>query len=151
MAASLRRLLTSPSLVSNLTLKAPSRAYGSIPKVADVIVKITAIDPDGDRHEIKGLTGQSIFTTLVRNNLDDVARHSIDELPSCTGNCEVVLPNEWLAKLPPPSPEELAKLKSVSSKGTVNPHSRLGCQLKLSKDMAGMTVAMIQPRPWLTL
>ena len=63
----------------------------------------------------------------------------------------VTIANEWLTQIPPPTELEINGLKSVSTKGQVNVHSRLGCQVILSKKLDGMTVAMVEDRPYYTL
>jgi len=128
-----------------------TRFSSGLPKVRDQVVELTAIDRNGERHKIKGLIGQSLLTALIRCELEQRSRHVLEEIGSCNGNCEVTIANEWLEKIPPPTPDEVDKLKSVSTTGVVNKHSRLGCQVKLSKDLEGMTVAQVEDRPYYTL
>lgn len=121
---------------------------GSAPKVADSVINLTAVDPDGDRHAVKGLVGQTLLQTLIRNRLETTQRHQSQELGSCNGNCEVTVAPEWLPKLPARTPEETEALRRVSTTGAVKRDSRLGCQLRLTPEMDGMTVAMVEERPY---
>lgn len=45
----------------------------------------------------------------------------------------------------------MERLRQVSTTGKVGQNSRLGCQVVLTKDLEGITVAMAEERPWYTL
>ena len=79
----------------------------------------------------------------------DVFLHSI-ELETFS-LLSVTIAQEWLDKLPPRTPAEEDRLRQVSTTGSVNSSSRLGCQIVLEKSLDGMTVAMVEERPWYTL
>lgn len=137
--------------MSLLPMFSPLRHMSSIPRVSEQIVTITAIDRDGERHVIKGLVGQSVLRTLIRNKLETKERTPTEEVDCSNGNDEVTIASEWLTKIPPPTQAELDVLRTVSPTGAVSTHSRLGSQVKLTKELDGMTVAMAEWRPYYTL
>ncbi|KAL2488319.1 proline-rich protein PRCC [Forsythia ovata] len=117
-------------------------------KVSDRIVKLFAIDPDGNKHEVDGLSGQTLLKTLTNRNLIDPASHRLEEIDACSAECEVHIAQEWLEKLPPPPYDEQYVLKRNSRSRVLNKHSRLGCQVVLSPELQGMVVALREPKPW---
>ena len=64
-------------------------------KVSDRIVEMTAIDEDGQRHQIKGLTGQTLLRTLVDRGLFDPERHRLEDINACNAECEVGFPSAF--------------------------------------------------------
>ncbi|KAK9138797.1 hypothetical protein Sjap_009391 [Stephania japonica] len=115
---------------STATYAAPSSSSSSqSKKVSDRIVKIFAIDLDGQKREIRGLTGTTLLKALTNTGLIDPASHRLEEIDACSAECEVMIAEEWLEKLPPR-------------------HSRLGCQVVLSQELQGMVVAVPEPKPW---
>ncbi|KAL6576847.1 hypothetical protein OROMI_011123 [Orobanche minor] len=117
-------------------------------KVADRIVKLSAIDPDGHRQEVLGLSGQTLLKALTNKGLIDPASHRLEEIDACSAECEVHIAEEWLEKLPPPTYDEQYVLRRNSRNRVMNKHSRLGCQVVLSHDLQGMVVAIPEPKPW---
>lgn len=55
---------------------------------------------------------------------------------SCA-TCHVVLAPEWASKVPPPSAEERDMLDGIENR---QPHSRLGCQVMVTPDLAGLII-----------
>ncbi|KAJ0973006.1 hypothetical protein J5N97_020965 [Dioscorea zingiberensis] len=104
-------------------------------KVSDRIVKILAIDPEGARREIVGLTGQTLLKALANSGLIEPASHRLEEIDACSAECEVHIAQEWLEKLPPPSYDEKYVLTRNSRNRVLNKHARLGCQVVLSHDL----------------
>ncbi|KAL2488365.1 2Fe-2S ferredoxin-like superfamily protein [Forsythia ovata] len=129
------------------TIIRSSTTYAS-KKVSDRIVKLFAIDPDGNKHEVVGLSGQTLLKALTNHNLIDPASHRLEEIDACSAECEVHIAQEWLEKLPPPSYDEQYVLKRNSRSRVLNKHSRLGCQVVLSPELQGMVVALPEPKPW---
>lgn len=112
-ALALRRIFSSTSsrcssaqqYVRHAASEASAATRRSLPKIAEKIINITAIDKDGDRHLVKGLEGQSLLTTLIRNGLEVRERHQSEEIGSCNGNCEgdkLYLP-AFIVVISPPS------------------------------------------------
>ncbi|KAF2284602.1 hypothetical protein GH714_027489 [Hevea brasiliensis] len=77
-------------------------------KVADRIVKLFAVDLDGKKREIVGLSGQTLLKALTNSGLIDPASHRLEEIDACSAECEVSIAQEWLNKLPPRSYDEEA-------------------------------------------
>ncbi|KAK9159539.1 hypothetical protein Syun_005880 [Stephania yunnanensis] len=132
---------------STATQASPSSSSQS-KKVSDRIVKIFAIDLDGQKREIRGLTGTTLLKALTNTGMIDPASHRLEEIDACSAECEVMIAEEWLEKLPPRSYDEEYVLKRNSRARVLNRHSRLGCQVVLSQELQGMVVALAEPKPW---
>ncbi|KAG6680737.1 hypothetical protein I3843_13G049500 [Carya illinoinensis] len=117
-------------------------------KVSDRIVKLFAVDPEGKKREVVGLSGQTLLKALTNVGLIEPASHRLEEIDACSAECEVSIAQEWLEKLPPRSYEEEYVLKRNSRARVLNRHSRLGCQVVLTPDLQGMVVAVPEPKPW---
>ncbi|KAJ3690704.1 hypothetical protein LUZ61_019868 [Rhynchospora tenuis] len=75
-------------------------------KVSDRIVHLFAIDLDGNKREVVGLTGQTMLKALANDGLIDPVSHRLEEIDACSAECEVHIAQEWLEKMPEPSYEE---------------------------------------------
>ncbi|CAI0561264.1 unnamed protein product [Linum tenue] len=117
-------------------------------KVSDRIVKLFAIDPEGQKREIVGLSGQTLLRALTNHGLIDPASHRLEEIDACSAECEVNIAQEWLQKLPPRSYDEEYVLERNSRARVANLHSRLGCQVVITPELQGMVVAVPEPKPW---
>ncbi|XP_038896766.1 putidaredoxin [Benincasa hispida] len=117
-------------------------------KVSDRTVKLFAIDPEGTKKEVVGLTGQTLLKALANRGLIDPDSHRLEDIDACSAECEVSIAQEWLDKLPPRSYDEEYVLKRNSRARVLNKHSRLGCQVILTPDLQGMVVAVPEPKPW---
>ncbi|XVE78193.1 hypothetical protein DITRI_Ditri13aG0124300 [Diplodiscus trichospermus] len=155
MAISTLQKLTSqihrlPSLSSHiLTRSSATLSFSSSSKkVADRIVKLFAIDPEGQKREIVGLAGQTLLRALTNSGLIDPASHRLEEIDACSAECEVNIAQEWLEKLPPRTYDEEYVLVRNSRGRILNKHSRLGCQVVLTPQLQGMVVAVPEPKPW---
>ena len=63
---------------------------------------------------------------------------------SCAcGSCHVYLAEDWIEKLPPPQAMELDMLDLTFD---TTPASRLGCQITVTADLAGLVVTTPAPR-----
>ncbi|XP_031100499.1 ferredoxin-2, mitochondrial-like [Ipomoea triloba] len=129
---------------SSATVSSPTRSA----KVADRIVKLFAIDPDGLKRDVIGLSGQTLLKALTNHGLIEPASHRLEEIDACSAECEVHIAQEWLEKLPPPTYDEQYVLRRNSRARVLNKHSRLGCQVVLTPDLQGMVVAVPEPKPW---
>lgn len=127
---------------------ASSTGRTSSAKVSDRIVKLSAIDPDGIKQDVVGLSGQTLLKALTDKGLIDPASHRLEEIDACSAECEVHIAQEWLDKLPPPTYDEEYVLRRNSRNRILNKHSRLGCQVILTQELQGMVVAVPEPRPW---
>lgn len=129
---------------SSASLSSPSASA----KVADRIVKLSAVDPDGHKREVIGLSGQTLLKALTNHGLIDPDSHRLEDIDACSAECEVHIAQEWLEKLPPASYDEKYVLKRNARARVLNKHSRLGCQVVLSQELQGMVVALPEPKPW---
>ncbi|CAL5386093.1 unnamed protein product [Camellia sinensis] len=140
--------LYSKSLITRSSASSSSSLTPSSKKVSDRVVKLFAIDLDGKKREIVGLSGQTLLKTLANNGLIDPASHRLEEIDACSAECEVNIAQEWLLKLPPATYDEEYVLRRNSRARVLNKHSRLGCQVVLAPELQGMVVAVPEPKPW---
>ncbi|XP_040993411.1 adrenodoxin-like protein 2, mitochondrial, partial [Juglans microcarpa x Juglans regia] len=136
----------SKSLISRSSATATDTATSK--KVSDRIVKLFAVDFEGKKREVVGLSGQTLLKALTNCGLIEPASHRLEEIDACSAECEVSIAQEWLEKLPPRSYDEEYVLKRNSRARVLNKHSRLGCQVVLTLDLQGMVVAVPEPKPW---
>ena len=144
--------ISSLPLLSRATISKSSSSLSSSSssskKVADRIVKFSAIDHEGKKREVLGLSGQTLLRALCNSGLIDPESHRLDDIEACGAECEINIAQEWLERLPPLTHDEQFILKRSSRSRVLNKHSRLGCQVLLTHDMDGMVVAVPEPRPW---
>lgn len=140
----------SKSLISSSSATATATATDTATskKVSDRIVKLFAVDFEGKKREVVGLSGQTLLKALTNCGLIEPASHRLEEIDACSAECEVSIAQEWLEKLPPRSYDEEYVLKRNSRARVLNKHSRLGCQVVLTLDLQGMVVAVPEPKPW---
>ncbi|XP_027336800.1 uncharacterized protein LOC113850445 [Abrus precatorius] len=150
--ANLQRLSSQVHRLQSLSLFSKSlisrSSSSSSKKVSDRIVKLSAIDFEGKKHEVVGLAGHTLLKALINKGLIDPNAHRLEEIDACSAECEVNIAQEWLEKLPPRSYDEEYVLKRNSRARVLNKHSRLGCQVLLNHDLQGMVVALPKPKPW---
>ncbi|VFQ69730.1 unnamed protein product [Cuscuta campestris] len=127
---------------------ATSTARTSSARVSDRIVNLFAIDPEGRKRSVIGLSGQTLLKALTNHGLIDPASHRLEDIDACSAECEVHIAEEWLEKLPPATYDEQYVLKRNSRSRVLNKHSRLGCQVVLTQEHQGMVVAVPEPKPW---
>ena len=100
-------------------------------------MKITFIHPGNRSQEVDAEIGQSL--------LDVAKQHGIDELECACGGalacatCHVIVDPAWYGKLPPPVSDEMDMLDLASG---LTKTSRLGCQIKLTEALNGLTVRL---------
>ncbi|KAF5180054.1 2Fe-2S ferredoxin-like superfamily protein [Thalictrum thalictroides] len=148
--ASLQRISTrmpsisqySRSIITRSTATSTSSSSSSTSaKVSDRIVKLFAIDFEGQKHEIIGLSGHTLLKALTNNGLIDPASHRLEEIDACSAECEVNIAQEWLEKLPPATYDEQYVLKRNARNRILNKHSRLGCQVVLNHGLEASPAA----------
>ncbi|KAG4924655.1 hypothetical protein JHK87_050195 [Glycine soja] len=139
--ANLQRLSSQAHRLPSLSFFSKSLIYrrtsSSTKKVADRIVRLSAIDFVGKKHEVVGLAGQTLLKALINTGLVDPESHRLEEIDACAAHCEVNIAQEWLDKLPPRSYDEEYVLVRNSRARALNKHSRLGCQVLLDHDLEG--------------
>jgi len=147
--ASLRKLTTTTrqTTLSYLS-QSPICRTTSTQKVSDRIIRLSAIDFQGQKHNVIGLSGQTLLKALINTGLIDPDSHRLEDIDACSAHCEINIAQEWLDKLPARSYDEEYVLKHNSRARVLNMHSRLGCQVLLNQDLQGMVVALPEPKPW---
>ncbi|KAG6630977.1 hypothetical protein CIPAW_13G058400 [Carya illinoinensis] len=134
----------SKSLISRSSATATDTATATSKKVSDRIVKLFAVDPEGKKREVVGLSGQTLLKALTNVGLIEPASHRLEEIDACSAECEVSIAQEWLEKLPPRSYDEEYVLKRNSRARVLNRHSRLGCQVVLTPDLQARYLYEVQ-------
>ncbi|XP_050365828.1 uncharacterized protein LOC126784406 [Argentina anserina] len=137
-----------PSLSKSLISRSSATSSSSSKKVSDRIVKLFAIDVDGRKREIIGLTGHTLLKALANHGLIDPDSHRLEDIEACSSECEVNIAQEWFDKLPPRTYDEEYLLKKYARARVLNKHSRLGCQIVLTNELQGMVVAIPEAKPW---
>lgn len=140
--------LYSRAIISRSTTTTTTPTQSPSAKVSDRIVKLITYDPDGQKREIVGLSGQTLLKALTNHNLIDPASHRLEDIDACSAECEVNIAEEWLEKLPKATYDEEYVLKRNARHRILNKHSRLGCQVVLTHEMQGMVVAVPEAKPW---
>ncbi|CBJ30843.1 conserved unknown protein [Ectocarpus siliculosus] len=133
--------------------QAGRRALSSL---QEALVKVTFVDAEGDRETVSALPGQNIFEVAEKHEiaLDGPCRGKAGAVqsrnseswtedlfgqgPVCA-SCHVMLTKEFTEKIEPPLDSEISLLErkgELYAPGS----SRLGCQIKLSRDLDGITV-----------
>ncbi|GAA0147560.1 oxidoreductase [Lithospermum erythrorhizon] len=143
---SLHKLTSQISRTPSLSRAIISRATSA--KVSDRIIRLFAIDYDGHKRQIIGLSGQTLLKALTNAALIDPASHRLEDIDACSAECEVHIAEEWLGKLPKPTYDEEYVLKRNSRNRVMNKHSRCGCQVVLTQELQGMVVAVPEAKPW---
>lgn len=128
----------------------------------DFTVSVTLIDYSGKHHHIKGVVGQSLAQCSEMNGLKDILEnigkgggmapsqivHRDDYVQDVYGaGCtsylsHVIVAKEWYDKIPVPLADEVAQLDHMERFGQNErfPHSRIATEIRLTKDLDGMTV-----------
>ena len=122
------------------------------------------MDYQGQQEIIAGRVGQTLMEACVANNcrmlVDDSdgggAVYSVIRNPQFTEDlfgegpvspvAHVVVANEWMSKLPPPSDAETRVLQLVPQ-GDLSSNSRLATEIALTKDLDGLAVAVPEAPP----
>mmetsp|Transcript_29578 Transcript_29578/g.72077 ORF Transcript_29578/g.72077 Transcript_29578/m.72077 type:complete len:150 (+) Transcript_29578:36-485(+) len=105
----------------------------SFARVAGEKFSVTFIE-DGERVEASVIEGQSILEAAHDNEIE--LEGACDAQLACS-TCHVILPQEIYDTLEEPGDEELDMLDLAMG---VTDTSRLGCQIKLTKNMEGMDI-----------
>jgi 2Fe-2S ferredoxin len=104
--------------------------------MADEVRTLHVIDRSGARHAVDGLDGWRVMEIIRDQGLPIKAE--------CGGacacaTCHVYVDDAWLARLVPPTDEELERLDEAFD---VQENSRLACQILMRPDFDGLTVTL---------
>jgi len=98
--------------------------------------RITFIDPGGKRHEFEAPEGLSLLEVAHKN---DIELEGACEGAMACSTCHVIVDPQWFAKLAEASEEEEDMLDLAFG---LTHTSRLGCQIKVSRDLDGIVVTL---------
>ncbi len=99
------------------------------------MVRIVYVEASGEQHTVQAEPRVSLMQNAVNNSVPGI-------LADCGGacacaTCRVYVPEEWRARLLPPSEQEQSMLSYADDRrGGV----RLACQVKVTEELEGLTV-----------
>jgi len=100
------------------------------------MVTVKFIRRSGISHEVQGEEGQSVLEVSDDN---DIGIEGACEGSMACSTCHVIVEERWVKKLLDPSEEEQDMLDLTYG---LTPTSRLGCQIRLTQDLDGITLAL---------
>jgi 2Fe-2S ferredoxin len=100
-----------------------------------LMVRIVYRDQDGSAHEVDAEPGMSLMEAAVKNGVSTIEGECGGACACAT--CHIYVPEEWQHLTGKASDDELEMLEFG-----VEPdeRSRLGCQIKVTAEMEGLTV-----------
>lgn len=98
--------------------------------------KMVFIEQDGNRREVEAPLGLSVLEIAHRNDVD--IEGACDGSLACS-TCHVVVDREWYDLLNDPTEDEEDMLDLAFGLTTT---SRLGCQIIMTEELDGLTVAL---------
>ena len=103
------------------------------------MAKITYIEHDGTEHTVEVKNGLSVMEGAIRNNVPGI---DADCGGACAcATCHVYVDENFAAETGRPSAMEESMLDFAES---VEPNSRLSCQIRVSDDLDGLIVRLPQ-------
>jgi ferredoxin, 2Fe-2S len=99
------------------------------------MVKITFIDSDGAARTVEGEVGSTLMETAINNGVPGIEAECGGACACST--CHVYVDEAWREKVGAPAPMEEDMLDFAYS---VQPNSRLSCQIKVSEEFEGLVV-----------
>lgn len=106
------------------------------PKSDDEVVNITYIDKGGVKNKVRGKIGDNVLFLAHRYGIE--MEGACEASLACT-TCHVYVHENYCSKLPPPEEKEEDLLDLAPF---LRENSRLGCQIKLTKELDGMEVTL---------
>jgi len=102
------------------------------------MIKVTFIEPGGQRHEVQTATGYDLMTVAVNNMIPGI-------LGECGGNCScgtclVSLDSTWQGKAGNASELERSIISGYRS---CSEDLRLACQIALTEDLDGLEISLL--------
>jgi 2Fe-2S ferredoxin len=99
------------------------------------MVGIVYIEQDGTRHEVDAPAGMNLMEAAVKNGVAAIEGECGGALACAT--CHVYVPEAWQRLTGQASEDEIEMLEFGVD---VDERSRLGCQIKITDEMEGLTV-----------
>ena len=145
--AALHRTVHRPLLAQRARMfgATPPRLHGEFemqdPSDPADIVRLNIVSRDGSRHQINGKVGDNLM--YLAHRYQDENPHILLE-GACEGSvacatCHVVVDETHFDDLPEPSEDEEDMLDTAPG---LQPTSRLGCQIILTREMDGMEITL---------
>ena len=100
------------------------------------VYKVTFVEPDGTKRTVDAPEGLSVMEVAHRNDID--VEGACEGSLACS-TCHVIVAPEWFGRLAPASEEEEDMLDLAFG---LTQTSRLSCQIRMSKDLDGITVTL---------
>ena len=98
--------------------------------------KITFLSPDGARKEVEAPLGLSVLEIAHKNGID--LEGACEGSLACS-TCHVIVEDAWFDKLDEATEEEEDMLDLAFA---LTHTSRLGCQIKITPELDGLTVTL---------
>jgi 2Fe-2S ferredoxin len=99
------------------------------------MVKIVYVDHEGGRHEVEAEPGMNLMEAAVKNGVAAIEGECGGACACAT--CHVFVPDEWRGLTGDASEDEAEMLEFGVD---VDARSRLGCQIRITDAMDGLTV-----------
>lgn len=100
------------------------------------MITVNFVRPSGNSANIEADVGQSLLEIAHSNDID--IEGACEGSMACS-TCHVIVDEAWFTRLPEPSEEEQDMLDLTYG---LTPTSRLGCQIRLTKEMDGLTLRL---------
>mmetsp|Transcript_5005 Transcript_5005/g.6318 ORF Transcript_5005/g.6318 Transcript_5005/m.6318 type:complete len:181 (+) Transcript_5005:459-1001(+) len=161
--AGLRAVKASPAMSLKHRLLSTSANARARPLVSDVIANVTFVNYKGERQTLAGLEGQSLVEVCSSHDKEEILEddgagggmssqivqsetwtEDVYGEGATSNQSHVIIPPEWYAKLPEPTPQESDLLKDLDNR---TPNSRLGSEIRLTKELDGLVVYVPDPYP----
>ncbi len=100
--------------------------------------KVTYVSPQGEPQQISAPAGATVMQAAVDNGVPGI-------IGECGGNCicatcHVYVREDFMGRLAPADSGEQATLEGAAAER--KPNSRLGCQIRLTEALDGLTVTV---------
>ncbi len=98
--------------------------------------RLVFIEPDGTRKDVDAPLGLSVLEIAHRNDID--IEGACEGSLACS-TCHVIVDPNWFGRLEEPTEDEEDMLDLAFG---LTPTSRLGCQIIITEELDGLTVAL---------
>lgn len=100
------------------------------------VVKVTYVQPDGERVEVDAEQGDTVMTAAIGNLVPGIVGDCGGGMSCAT--CHVFVDDQWLDAVGSRQGDEDAMLDATAVESTAK--SRLGCQIVLDESLDGLVV-----------
>jgi len=101
------------------------------------VIKVNFVLRDGSACPAEAREGESLMRAAVRNNVPGIEGECGGEMTCAT--CHVHIASPWKERVHVPSEDELDLLEMADN---VTDESRLGCQVKVTSDLDGLSATV---------